>query len=184
MPGSRGKIIVLVPCERAATRDATYQPANVGLGILKSSFWYRHPNATRNPCSTLSWPIIWKSTSTSWTPDEDAALMLDLNKVHDRLNQEERIGPAARLGATEDACVLRGPGAGFVTDGPFTESKEQLLGFYVIDCADRDAAIAAARDLRRVNPAPSTKFVRFGFISRAWRFRRTRRAEPVSHPYG
>jgi hypothetical protein len=40
-----------------------------------------------------------------------------------------------------------------VTDGPFTESKEQLLGFYVLDCADRNAAIAAARDLRRVNPS-------------------------------
>jgi hypothetical protein len=39
-----------------------------------------------------------------------------------------------------------------VTDGPFTESKEQLLGFYVIDCADRDGAIAAARELRDVNP--------------------------------
>jgi hypothetical protein len=35
---------------------------------------------------------------------------------------------------------------------PFTETKEQLLGFYVIDCADRNAAIAAARDLRAVNP--------------------------------
>jgi hypothetical protein len=89
----------------------------------------------------------------SWTPEEDAALMLDLNKVHDRLNQDGRMGPAARLGATKGACVLRGPGAGVVTDGPFTESKEQLLGFYVIDCADRDAAIAAARDLRRVNPS-------------------------------
>ena len=40
-----------------------------------------------------------------------------------------------------------------MTDDPFTESKEQLLGFYVIDCADRDAAIAAARDLRQVNPS-------------------------------
>jgi hypothetical protein len=90
---------------------------------------------------------------TSWTPEEDAALMLDLNKVHNRLNQEGRMGPAARLGATNGACVLRGPGAGVVTDGPFTESKEQLLGFYVIDCADRDAAIAAARDLRGVNPS-------------------------------
>ena len=90
---------------------------------------------------------------TSWTPEEDAALMLDLNKVHDRLNREGRMGPAARLGATSDACVLRGPGAGFVSDGPFTESKEQLLGFYVIDCADRNAAIAAARDLRQANPS-------------------------------
>ena len=88
----------------------------------------------------------------SWTPQEDAALMVDLGKVHDRLQQEGRIGPAARLGATKGACVVRGPGKGVVTDGPFTETKEQLLGFYVIDCADREAAIAAARDLRRVNP--------------------------------
>ena len=89
----------------------------------------------------------------SWTPEQDAALMLDLDKVHDRLNQEGRMGPAARLGATNGACVLRGPGKGYVTDGPFTESKEQLLGFYVIDCADRNAAIAVARDLREVNPS-------------------------------
>jgi hypothetical protein len=54
--------------------------------------------------------------------------------------------------ATEGACVLRGPGTGVVVDGPFTESKEALLGFYVLDCADRDAAISAARELRRANP--------------------------------
>ena len=89
----------------------------------------------------------------SWTPQEDAALMLELNTIHSRLEQEKRIGPAARLGATKDACVLRGPGKGVVADGPFTETKEQLLGFYVLDCADRDAAIAAARDLRKVNPS-------------------------------
>jgi hypothetical protein len=88
----------------------------------------------------------------SWTPEEDTALMLDLHRVHDRLNQEGRLGPTARLGATKGACALRGPGKGKVTDGPFTETKEQLLGFYVIDCANREAAIAAARDLREVNP--------------------------------
>ena len=89
----------------------------------------------------------------SWTPEEDAALMDNLNEIHDRWVEDGRLGPAARLGATNGACVLRGPGAGVVTDGPFTESKEQLLGFYVIDRADRDAAIAAARELRRVNPS-------------------------------
>jgi hypothetical protein len=39
-----------------------------------------------------------------------------------------------------------------VIDGPFAETKEQLLGFYVAECASREDAIAAARDLRRVNP--------------------------------
>ena len=89
----------------------------------------------------------------SWTPEADAALMTDLQGVHDRLNQEGRLGPAARLGTTGKARTLRGPGAGTVIDGPFAETKEQLLGFYVIDCAGEEAAVRAARDLRRVNPS-------------------------------
>ena len=89
---------------------------------------------------------------TSWTPEEDAALMAGLHRVHDRLTQQGRLGPAARLGATGKARTLRGPGDGVVIDGPFAETKEQLLGLYVVDCANEDAAIEAARDLRRANP--------------------------------
>ncbi|TMK43479.1 MAG: YciI family protein, partial [Alphaproteobacteria bacterium] len=33
----------------------------------------------------------------SWTPQEDAAVMVDLHKVRDRLKQDGRLGPAARL---------------------------------------------------------------------------------------
>jgi len=40
-----------------------------------------------------------------------------------------------------------------VIDGPFAETKEQLLGLYVVNCDDTDAALAVARDLRRVNPS-------------------------------
>src|SRR6266481_3401889 len=90
---------------------------------------------------------------TSWTPEQDAAVMTGLHQVHDRLNEKGRLGPAARLGATKRALTLRGPGAGLVVDGPFAETKEQLLGFYVVDCASEDAAIDAARSLRRVNPS-------------------------------
>jgi hypothetical protein len=88
----------------------------------------------------------------SWTAAEDAALMTDLNQVHDRLTRQGQLGPAARLDATLKARTLRGPGAGVVLDGPFAETKEQLLGFYVVDCASDDAAIDTARELRRVNP--------------------------------
>jgi hypothetical protein len=89
----------------------------------------------------------------SWTPQEDAAVMTGLLAVHDRLNAGKLLGPAARLGGTAEARTLRGPGDGMVIDGPFAETKEQLLGLYVVDCADTDAAIAIARDLRRVNPS-------------------------------
>jgi hypothetical protein len=88
----------------------------------------------------------------SWTPEQDAAVMTDLLNIHERLYQEESLGPSARLGATQKARTLRGPGAGTVIDGPFAETKEQLLGLYVVDCTSEDAAIEIARDLRRVNP--------------------------------
>ena len=89
----------------------------------------------------------------SWTPEQDAAVMTGLLTVHDRLNANKLLGPAARLGGTAEARTLRGPGAGMVIDGPFAETKEQLLGLYVVDCAGEEEAIGIARDLRRVNPS-------------------------------
>ncbi len=89
----------------------------------------------------------------SWTPAEDAGVMDRLMKAHERVNRDGRLGPAARLGETSKARTLRGAGNGIVLDGPFAETKEQLLGFYVLDCADDDAAVAAARELRRANPS-------------------------------
>lgn len=88
----------------------------------------------------------------SWTEEEDAALMKDLLEVNDRLVREKHLGPAARLGPTDSAVTLRGKGLGLVTDGPFAETKEQLLGFYVVDYPTMDAAVAAARELRSANP--------------------------------
>jgi hypothetical protein len=88
----------------------------------------------------------------SWTPDEDASLMTDLLEVNDRLVREKHLGPAARLGSTASAKTLRGPGAGMVMDGPFAETREHLLGFYIVDFPDIDDAVAAARELRKANP--------------------------------
>ena len=94
-----------------------------------------------------------EQTIQALTPQEDAALMHDLLAVNARLTREGKLGPAARLGATADAVTLRGPGDGIVIDGPFAETKEQLLGLYVLNCADEEEAIGIARDLRRVNPS-------------------------------
>ncbi|MBU1378317.1 MAG: YciI family protein [Alphaproteobacteria bacterium] len=82
------------------------------------------------------------------TEVEDNALMDRLLAVHQRLDGQ--MGPAARLGATQLAAVVRGKG--LVTDGPFAETKEAMLGFYVLDCADRAQAIAIAQQLNAANP--------------------------------
>lgn len=88
----------------------------------------------------------------SMTAEEDAALMAGLERVHERLAEAGHLGPAARLDMTKEAVTLRGSGEGLVMDGPFAETKEQFLGFYVMDFKTREEAVAAARDLRRVNP--------------------------------
>ena len=85
----------------------------------------------------------------SWTAEQDAVLMGKLLKAHERINRRSGLGPTARLGETGRALTLR---KGTVVDGPFAETKEQLLGFYLLDCANGDAALEAARELQRVNP--------------------------------
>ena len=88
----------------------------------------------------------------SWSAEADAALMANLRKAHDRINQVGKLGPAARLGETRKARTLRGAGDGMMIDGPFAETKEQLLGFYIVDLPDEDAAFDTVRHLRRANP--------------------------------
>jgi hypothetical protein len=89
----------------------------------------------------------------SWTKEEDDAVMDRLAVVHDRLEREGKLGPAARLVPTTAATTIRKDREPpLVIDGPFAETKEQLLGFYVVDCADLDEAVAVAQELARANP--------------------------------
>ena len=61
----------------------------------------------------------------------------------------------AELTHSRTACVVRGQGAdAVVTDGPFTEAREQLAGFYAIDVpAAHRRPRAARRPARRSGPA-------------------------------
>jgi len=88
----------------------------------------------------------------AWTGEEDDACMARLAVVQDGLAREGRLGPVARLLPTTTATTLRKGPEELVLDGPFAETKEQLLGFYIVDCVDLDAAVATARDLARANP--------------------------------
>jgi hypothetical protein len=90
---------------------------------------------------------------TSWTAEEDAAVMARLDVVHQRLEREGKLGPAARLSATTAAVTLmKGHNPPLIVDGPYAETKEQLLGFYIVECASREEALAIAKDLEAANP--------------------------------
>jgi hypothetical protein len=77
---------------------------------------------------------------------EDDELMARLEAVNKKLVAEGKLGPTLRLMPTASAATLRAGGE--IIDGPFAETKEQLLGFWVVDCATREEAIDAARQLR------------------------------------
>jgi hypothetical protein len=81
------------------------------------------------------------------TREQDQALMADLAVVRAQLIAEGKLGPVARLMPTTAATTLRYGHAPVVMDGPFAETKEALLGFYVVDCATFDDAIEVARRL-------------------------------------
>jgi hypothetical protein len=92
----------------------------------------------------------------SWTKEEDDAVMARLDVVHKRLAKEGKLGPAARLLPTTAATTVRKDSdPPLVIDGPFAETKEQLLGFYVIDCPALEDALEIARELGRANPGGS-----------------------------
>ena len=93
-----------------------------------------------------------EDTVGSWTAEQDAAVIGKLAVVQKRLAEQGRLGPVARLLPTTSATTLRKEDPPLVIDGPFAETKEQLLGFYVVDCKNLDDALDVARDLGRANP--------------------------------
>ena len=89
----------------------------------------------------------------SWTQEQDDEVMANLGVVVDKLAKKKKLGPVARLRGSATAKTLRKDREPhFVTDGPFAEAKEQILGFYVIDCENEDEALDIARELGRANP--------------------------------
>jgi len=92
--------------------------------------------------------VVW-----SWTKEQDDAVMARIAVVQEKLIGQGKMGPSLRLLPTTAATTLRKSGVDpLVIDGPFAETKEQLLGFYVLDVADLDEALEVARELGEANP--------------------------------
>jgi hypothetical protein len=97
-----------------------------------------------------------EDTVVAMSKAEDEALMARIHTVERKLTAEGRLGPVARLMPTTAATTLRKDrDPPLVIDGPFAETKEQLLGFYMVECDDLEHAIETANELGRVNPGGS-----------------------------
>jgi hypothetical protein len=103
---------------------------------------------------------------TAWTKEEDDAVLARLAVVHGKLARDGKLGPVVRLLPTTTATtVKKDREPALVIDGPFAETKEQLLGFYVVDCASLEEVLDVARELGRANPGGSYEVRPIGIYS-------------------
>jgi hypothetical protein len=79
------------------------------------------------------------------SPDEQGSELQAYNEYTQWLRDKGWFEAGEALNATPSATTVRiREGETLTTDGPFAETKEQLGGFYMINCEDLDQAIDAA----------------------------------------
>src|ERR1700757_3626194 len=76
---------------------------------------------------------------------EGSAVLARYGQWMEEMNGRGVLQSGERLRPTSDATTVRvRDGETLTTDGPFAETKEQVGGFYLVDCKDLDEAIEIA----------------------------------------
>jgi hypothetical protein len=80
-------------------------------------------------------------------PDEEAMLS-GYGQWAQEMNERGVLRGGERLRPTTDSTTVRvRDGETLTSDGPFAETKEQVGGYYLVDCKDLDEAIEIAAKL-------------------------------------
>jgi hypothetical protein len=84
------------------------------------------------------------------TPTEQERIFEDHSTVQRELETQGKIITHGRLRPGSEARTVRmdADGRVTVTDGPFTETREVMGGYYILECASMDEAVQWARRLR------------------------------------
>ena len=86
-----------------------------------------------------------ESVELALSPAEGQAMLAEYGAFGEEMGRRGVLKDGARLRPTTDATTVRvRDGEVLTSDGPFAETKEQMGGFYVVDCKDLDEAIEVA----------------------------------------
>lgn len=92
--------------------------------------------------------LIYSDPTVEPSPEDMANIMAEYNRFTNSINERGINLGGEALDAVETATTVRvRNNETLTTDGPFAETKEVFGGFYLIDVADLDAAIAVAAEL-------------------------------------
>ena len=82
------------------------------------------------------------------TPEEGEAVLAEYGKWVEDAGKRGVLQGGERLRPTSDATTVRvNNGDVLTSDGPFAETKEQIGGFFLVDCKNLDEAIELASKL-------------------------------------
>jgi hypothetical protein len=86
--------------------------------------------------------LVYTQETENRSPEETQAVVAGHWAVMDETSRRGILVDASPLARTRSATTVRlENGRPVVTDGPFAETKEQLAGYYILECADLDEAI-------------------------------------------
>jgi hypothetical protein len=89
---------------------------------------------------------LYKADGDDFSEEQTRQVWADVNALGDRLTDAGAFVFQGGLLDAGSATVVRQSGGDFVTtDGPYTETKEHLAGFWIINAADLDAALEWAK---------------------------------------
>ena len=90
---------------------------------------------------------LYKSDDEVIPPERSQQVWAGVNALGDQMmDAGVFVFKSGLQGGAESATVVRQSGGDFlITDGPYTETKEHLGGFWIIDVADLDAALEWAK---------------------------------------
>ncbi|MGH8973804.1 MAG: YciI family protein [Acidimicrobiia bacterium] len=82
------------------------------------------------------------------SPEEEAATLAQYGAFTEEMGRRGVLLGGERLRPTTDATTVRvRDGQTLTSDGPFAETKEQMAGYFIVDCKDLDEAIEVAAKL-------------------------------------
>ncbi len=86
-----------------------------------------------------------ESADQAVSPEEAAATMAEYNAFAEEMGRRGVLRGGERLRPTTDSTTVRvRDGQTLTSDGPFAETKEQMGGYFIVDCGDLDEAIEIA----------------------------------------
>jgi hypothetical protein len=89
--------------------------------------------------------LIYSHEDDAATPEDMRAVAAAHKAVMDEADRCGILYAAHPLEPSSTATLVRvQDGKALVTDGPFAETKEQLAGYYILECQDLDEALAWA----------------------------------------